>query len=1380
MNIQNMATETIPTHKLRRISLWFLIAAVILLAGIYALRSVLIAPYAIAFLEDTIEANLGLRISIGEIDGSYFSGLNVKNVSTVKQLTSGPLTDLRFRRLQLTYRLWDFFGGLPSFLAGISIDVEGARLSIDLTAEMGSDDDDALTDIRLPFTLPQIRIRNSSFYMKGTGYETRFDGILLMTHSVQPGESRLQLRVAQWSLNQPELRGIAVALETAMSYSNENLMIEKLLIDNRLIVKSATIGLGAVPHHIPFEMKANLAGGQFDASGRIAASRLHLAVSGSDIDLSRISELLASQALPFGGRLSLQGRMSLLLSEPRDLIGDLKVQVVSGFVQDTTLEKLVFTLLADGRQLRVEDLQLLNGANRISISRASVPLEVIYGNHLDAILRSLTADWRLECTHIPSLLKIAGVEIPGPEDRIPAHRLMIKGQMEDGRLKIPDGRLDVEGGHILLKAADITLPIGGRALRDSPLAGDLSVDLPHVEVFSRIFALPAMGGSLKGQIRVSGSLQTPGGTASIKGQALTYRNMTLGNLSIRATADGGRVDIESAVLQREEDRVIGHGRLILAEKAFENVNVELSVIDLGLYFSELLPLLGLLSDSPINVHGGLKASVKLSGPFAGPIGSVNLQTRKIRFEDTPLGDANVDLMFSADRIGIQSAELTRNGQRLQLAGDIRRNPDDSEFDITLNKAAIIGQRTLLALENKATCRLFRNGRIDFENVRLAGSAGRAVVNGRFNPRAASDLQIDVSDFNGDGWLEWIFTDRIRFQGLDARIRVAGQAGAPVYAVQGTLDNLGSPDLPMAFSGRFNVEYGNKVFKIQEFAWEGPTGQQVYLTGTLPFDPLQSNLFIPGPLVLNGRVRIDDAGVLGFIVPWLESTGGSIQGDFDLSGTWKHPTGKLHLAIKDLQRPDGIRPLPPGPYTVIGDVRIDGNRLALEMLEAHSSGWQMKASGQWTGVPPLMAMVGPDTRRLTGQVDLEGSLTVGDISWLARELDGVRRLAGRLEATVNLKGTITAPRADAVVKLTNGEFTPDFDMPPLRELNVEAAVTPRTVTLRALTGEMGGAPFELAGSWQLAAESEYAADLRLQGQNLLLYRNESLRLRADTDLTLKGPLARLVLAGEVAVTDGRFSKTFGVIEGITAAGASDTGGGFRLFSLTDPPLRDMVFDVRITARKPFEVRNNLVRGSIRPDLQLTGSGEIPLLVGTVFVESTRLYLPGGRMQLETGLVRFEKTDPDRPRLDLIGTSTMLGYDITAVIDGPYDEPVITLSSVPPLPDEDLLMLLLTGQAPESSGSRASGQRQGLNVAVFLGRDLLSRWFGGDEDDTTEDILDRFDVEVGRAITQGGEETIHSQFRLADDVLMDGDSLYLTGERDYFDYYNGGIKLVFRFR
>jgi len=290
----------------------------------------------------------------------------------------------------------------------------------------------------------------------------------------------------------------------------------------------------------------------------------------------------------------------------------------------------------------------------------------------------------------------------------------------------------------------------------------------------------------------------------------------------------------------------------------------------------------------------------------------------------------------------------------------------------------------------------------------------------------------------------------------------------------------------------------------------------------------------------------------------------------------------------------------------------------------------------------------------------------------------------------------------------------------------------------------------------------------------------LRLRADTDLSLKGPLSRLELSGEIAVTDGRFSKNFGIIEGFTARGKADTGSGFQLFSIKEPPLRDMVFDVRIIAREPFRIQNNLARGAVRPDLLLSGTGELPILAGKVYVEPTRLYLPAGRMQLESGLIRFEPNDPDRPKLDLVGTASMLGYDITALINGPYNEPVVTLSSVPPLPDEDLLMLLLAGQPPKKSGLRNAGRKQQMNVAAFLGRDMITRIFGGESEEASEFILDRFDVEIGRRITLRGEETINAQFRVADDVLRDGDNLYLTGERDIFDYYNLGVRIVFRFR
>jgi len=1478
-----MAVEKNTQNKRRKIALWLFISAIVLLAVIYGLRGVLIAPHLATFLEHSFEANLGLKISIGEISGSYFSDLEVKNVTTVERQAGSPFADFRLQRLKLNYRLWDFFRGLPSFLSGISIVMEGAQLSIDLTGETAADEEtDVLQDLVSPAFMPQMRIDDSSVVVKGIGYETRFDGIFIEARHARAGKSQLQLRVAQWSLQHPDLRNIAASLEADMAYVNESLLIEKLLVDKQLVVKSATIGLGDIPHQLPFEMILNLAGGQFNADGRLAANRLDAVVSGSGIDLSRISALQDPESLPFGGRLALQGQLSLPLFDPRDMSGDLKVEVFNGSVQDAVYRQLVFRILAGDGHLRVEDLQLENDANRLSISRASVPAEVVYEAELDLILRSLALDWRLEGTDIPSLLKVAGVRFEDRAEQMPPHRLILNGRMENGRIMIPVGRLDVEGGYILLEAADITLPIGKQTLEDSPLAGVLSIELPDVKGFSRIFALPDMGGAISGKIKISGTLLAPEGTAAISGRALTYGDRTLGNMAVQAKADIRSVTIDSAMLQRGRDRASGRGKLMLAEKSFDDIEIELAAVDLAPYFSELLLQLGVPTEKIPDIHGGLQAAVRLDGPFAEPMGSLSLHAREIRLEGNSFGNADVDSMFSADsikvssavlknlndrlhlsgsirlrqkqlddvrlqieisdlsryqtrwipassglsgaiegrmhaagdfmypeaaaefrvenlgagdfqlkngriqlkstgrQISIESAELAMDQQRLQLAGDIQRNADDSEFNITLQKASISGQSTLLALERAASFRFFHNGRIIFDNVALAGSAGRVSINGVFDPGGPSDLQMNMSDLTGDGWLDLVLTDRLRFKGLDASLRVSGQKKAPFFALQGTVDTLGSQDFPMAFSGRFNVEYGNKVFKIHEFAWQGTKGQAVQLNGTFPLDPLHPDVFVSGPIAINGRAYIDDAGALGFIIPWTESSGGSIRCDFDLSGDWKHPNGRLHLAVADLKRPADIRPLPPGPYSVSGDVRIDGQRMTLESLEAYSAGWKVRIQGQWLGAPTLPDLMRSAGPKATGEVNLSGSLNVSDLSWVAREVGGVRRLNGRLEAQGTLKGPITAPAADAVIQLSDAEFAPDFDMPSLRGLNLEAAVTPEALNIRSLTGELGGAPFELKGAWKLSAGSGPGTDLRLRGKNLLLYRSESLRLRADTDLTLKGPLDRLELAGEVAVTDGRFSKSFGAIEGIAAAGKSDSAGGFELFSIHEPPLRDMRFNVRMTAKKSFLLRSNLLRGSVRPDLVLAGTGEIPLLIGNVYVESTRLYLPAGQMQLESGLVRFDKADPDRPRLDLIGTTTMLGYDITAVIQGPYDEPVITLSSVPPLPDQDLLMLLLAGQPPKSSNARSDATRQGLNVAVFLGRDLLSRLSDDDSDEGFESILDRFDVEVGRAITRKGEDTINSQFRLADDVLVDGDSLYITGERDYFDYYNGGIKLVFRFR
>ena len=169
-----------------------------------------------------------------------------------------------------------------------------------------------------------------------------------------------------------------------------------------------------------------------------------------------------------------------------------------------------------------------------------------------------------------------------------------------------------------------------------------------------------------------------------------------------------------------------------------------------------------------------------------------------------------------------------------------------------------------------------------------------------------------------------------------------------------------------------------------------------------------------------------------------------------------------------------------------------------------------------------------------------------------------------------------------------------------------------------------------------------------------------------------------------------------------------------------------------------------------------------------------------MQFEPGTVRLQPPDPGRPLLEFNGRGRLQGYDVVAVVEGPYDQPTVTLSSSPVLANEELLLLVLSGQPPKARRAIDSGKSRNLDVAFFLGKDMMSRIEGPGSNPSTQSIMDRFDVDVGRKVTPSGDETVHVLFRVADGLFREGDTLSLAGEKDSYGYYNGGVRIAFRFR
>jgi translocation and assembly module TamB len=286
------------------------------------------------------------------------------------------------------------------------------------------------------------------------------------------------------------------------------------------------------------------------------------------------------------------------------------------------------------------------------------------------------------------------------------------------------------------------------------------------------------------------------------------------------------------------------------------------------------------------------------------------------------------------------------------------------------------------------------------------------------------------------------------------------------------------------------------------------------------------------------------------------------------------------------------------------------------------------------------------------------------------------------------------------------------------------------------------------------------------------------MRGDVDFAISGPFERLAVNGTIGLTGGYYTRNIDFLSKVgSSAPPTSEGGGF-LFSFSEPPLKDAVFDIKITSIEPFRVRTNLVRGVLRPELSLRGTGELPFLIGVIYIDPTRVLLPSGRLRVQSGVLRFLAANPDRPELDLMAQSRVLDYDINVVTRGSLDDLVVTLSSSPPLPNEDLMLLLLTGQPPRDDAAAGTQGTASTNVMLYLGRDFLTRWLDDETGESDESIFDRFEMNFGRNVTKSGDQTVESSFRLSEEITGTGKKYYLTGEKDRYDHYNYGLRLVFR--
>jgi translocation and assembly module TamB len=1116
--------------------------------------------------------------------------------------------------------------------------------------------------------------------------------------------------------------------------------------------------------------------------------------------------LLANPALgALRGRLSTNGALRSGGGVISTLAGKLSLDWEGALIAGRAVDRLVLVGSAEAGVVAVEHAEGRIGPNEIQLLKVALPAGPLVEGRWRALLAAAAGTFSASLGDVPAFLALWGVRAGDGATTVPEHRLRLEGSLEKGTLRLARGDLTSGLGKAALAAAAVTFPREDQGWGETAFSGAAGFDIPKLKDVSALFPVPPLSGSLRGEIAGTGTFALPEGRASLTGRGITIAGRSLGDLELQARSTTGSIEIDTLQLRQ--------GGNLFTAQGIRFSTAALTGPDRSGFFDSLagsftlsaadIPSLAALAGIPPGQVARTPAKHLLTaagtvqgrtiaitaGSFAAAGGSIVLRAVRValppagadwRKETTVEGDVEVDIpdlgpiatIFQAPKM-----QGTLKG-RARISGSL--GAPGGSVAASGRGIAIDGHRVGDLVVTAAAQRQ----RLSIETLEVTRGEDRLRGRGSYDleKRTVLEAEADVSVADVAPYLAEFVREGIPVSGrLHAALRAAGPVPGTPLVIETEFSD-GHVGKLQGVRGVAHAQYEPGRLRIGAFEVTGSGGLAVKGDGTIPLDLAADAILSPGPIAIAAQASVPALEEFAFLVPPAYALTGSLRAAVGVTGSWKAPEGRLEIRGERLQLPTGTRFAPPGPFTLAGTLTWGTAEAKAEKVLLESPVFSASLSGTWASPPPLAALFSEPPGAMTGSLSLRTSFNSPDIGWLRNSVAGLRGLRGGVAGEIAVDGPAGDPLLTGEIRIVGAAFRFQ-DLPPIDALTATATVAGRRVSLKEFGGNAGGSPFTLAGSLDFSRPENPVLDLRLQGKNTLLYRDEGLRVRADSDLTLRGPLSALSLTGEMALTNSLYQKNISIASLFTGGDkpTKRQTPGLAEISFTEPPLRDMRFDVRLTAREPFEIRTSVVRGAARPDLRLTGTGLLPILRGPILVDTARVMLPSGTLEVERGTVLFSEGDPGRPTLDFGGRLHALGYDITAQIGGTRDSPEVILSSTPPLPREELLLFVLTGVPPGSgSGGGGSVTAMASPMAVYLGKNVLEQLLGKGSRTGKTPLQDRLELQIGRELTRSGSVTVDARLLFKKDPIAHDSSLYITSEKDIYDQYNAGLKILFKFK
>lgn len=399
---------------------------------------------------------------------------------------------------------------------------------------------------------------------------------------------------------------------------------------------------------------------------------------------------------------------------------------------------------------------------------------------------------------------------------------------------------------------------------------------------------------------------------------------------------------------------------------------------------------------------------------------------------------------------------------------------------------------------------------------------------------------------------------------------------------------------------------------------------------------------------------------------------------DLSGPLTDPAVQVGVNIRDhrIPRGDGKAPL---LLEARLDIRRQGGRFVADL---ELSGLD-KASFAAKGSVPMHLSLKPfafdldKKEALTGK--LQGRLDLAALQGLSSM--GSLTMEGLVDVDIGVEGSVENWSLNGGITISRGRYENVALGVILADINGRLNASGRNLRLTRLTATDGGTgTITLEGG--ITTETPFPVDADLSFKQATLLRKEILTSTASGKLDIKGNMKRLDLTGEITLDRTELTipgklppdvvvipvKEINLPPGMSAEGAQPRDGSKFLF---------MDLAVQIPAR--FFVRGRGLDAEFNGQLTAQGPADNPVIRGTLMVVRGTFQFLTRTFHITNGQIAFDGATPPVPFLNITTQVNAGQIDAQVRVTGPADAFRVTLTSQPPLPQDEIMANILFGRS-----------------------------------------------------------------------------------------------------